>query len=249
MKLLRQFLLKPILQTIVISSFSIAIGLYMYYSRSTINLEVKQFADLLTLFAQLSGILLGFLIGFLFFTFQSQETLKMQWFLEYRKTVDELVAKFVTMPDELQYLSQHLGKVINRLEAVTIDDFPNDQLKESLDDLEKIVKDEIRIDPLFNREILYIVRKTEEYSNKINLTVIGIWTSFALINSIYKQLALLAFSVFLLFVISLIKYQFDSSVSLVFSLIIGTSTILGFAELVLFINDLYKNRLSEISSN
>jgi hypothetical protein len=106
MPLLRQFLLKPILQTIVISCFSIAMGLYTFYCRSINNLEVKQFADLLTLFAQLSGILLGFLIGFLFFTFQSQETLKMQWFLGYRKTVDELVAKFVTMPEELQYISQ-----------------------------------------------------------------------------------------------------------------------------------------------
>jgi len=169
--------------------------------------------------------------------------------LEYRKTVDELVIKFVTMPDELQYLSQHLGKVINRLETVTIDDFPNDQLKESLDDLEKIVKDEIRIDPRFNREILYIVGKTEEYSNKINLMVIGIWTSFALINSIYKQLMLLILSVFLLFTLSLMKYEFASSISLVLSLIIGTSTILGFAELIVYIRDLYKNRLSEINNN
>lgn len=247
MKLLRQFLLKPILQTIVICSISILIGLYTYFSRSIINLGIIQFENLVTLFAQLSGILLGFLIGFLFFTFQSQETLKMQWFLEYRKTVDELVTKFVSMPDELQYLSQHLGAVINRLETVTIDDFPNNQLKESLDDLEKIIKDEIRIDPIFNREILYIVGKTEEYSNKINLTVIGIWTSFALINSIYKQLVLLIISVFFLFIISLIKNQFDKSLLLTFSLTIGISTILGFAELVLFIDDLYKNRLSEIA--
>lgn len=247
MKLLRQFLLKPVLQTIVIFGFAILLGLYTHYFSSNINLDGKQFTDLLILFAQLSGILLGFLIGFLFFTFQSKETLKMQWFLEYRKTVDELVTKYVSMPDELQYLSQHLGAVISRLESVTIDDFPNNQLKESLDDLEKIVKDEIRIDPVFNREILYIVGKTEECSNKINLTVIGIWTSFALINSIYKQLVLLIMSVSFLFIISLIKYQFDKSLLLTFSLTIGISTILGFVELVLFIDDLYKNRLSEIA--
>lgn len=246
--LLRQFLLKPVRQAIVVTGFSGLVGLYSYYFSSAINVDKKQFSDLLILFAQLNGILLGFLIGFLFFTFQSKETLKMQWFLEYRKTVDELVMKYVNMPAELEYLSKYLGAVIHRLEGVTIDNFPNDQLKESHGDLEKIVKDEIKINPIFNREILYIVGKTEEYSNKINLTVIGIWTSFALINSIYKQLVLLIVSISFLFIISLIKYQFDSSLLLIFSLAIGISTILGFVELVLYIDDLYKNRLSETKS-
>ncbi|GEM_PF-6333319 len=80
MKVVRQFLLKPTLQITVIFVISTMAGLYTHCSESNINLDGKQFSDLLVLFAQLSGILLGFLIGFLFFTFQSQETLKMQWF-------------------------------------------------------------------------------------------------------------------------------------------------------------------------
>lgn len=246
--ILRQFLLKPLRQTIIIIVAATIVGLSSYFFCLTINLDKKQFIDLLTLFAQLSGILLGFLIGFLFFTFQSKETLKMQWFLEYRKTVDELVAKYVNMPDELNYLSNHLGAVIHRLENVTIDDFPNDNLKDSHIDLEKIVKDKIRIDPVFNREILYIVGKIEQYSNNINITVIGIWTGFALINSIYKQLTLLIISVLLLFIFSVTTYNFDSSILLAISLTIGLSTLLGFAELVLYIDDIYRNKLSETSS-
>lgn len=249
MKLLfRRFLLSPIQQTIIISVVTAIVGCCVYLFDIKITLDKKQFADLLTLFAQLSGILLGFLIGFFVFVFQSKETLKMQWFLEYRKTIDDLVNKFVNLPDELQYLSKHLGAVIGRLENVTIDDFPNDNLKDSYEDLEKIVKDEIKIDPIFNREILYIVGKTEQYSNKINLTIIGIWTSFALINSIYKQLILLIISVLLLFIASISNQDFNSSIYLTLSLTLGISTILGFAELVLFIADFYRNRLSEIKN-
>jgi len=247
--LLRQFLLKPLLQTMIIIVVALISGVCLYYFRLTINLDKKQFTDLLTLFAQLSGILLGFLISFLFFSFQSKETLKIQWFLEYQKTVDELVAKFVNMPDELNYLARHLGAIIGRLENVTIDDFPNNNLKDSHDDLEKIIKDKIKIDPVFNREILYIVGKTEQYSNNINLTVVGIWTSFALINSIYKQLIILIISVVLLFAVSLITYNFDSYVLLTISLAMGISTLLGFAELVLYIADFYRNKLSEIDNN
>ena len=247
MKLLfRRFLLSPVRQTIIICVLTTIVGFCIYHFDIKSNLDKKQFADQLTLFAQLNGILLGFLIGFFFFVFQSKETLKMQWFLEYRKTIDDLVNKFVNLPDELQYLSKYLGAVISRLENVTIDDFPNDHLKDSYDDLEKIVKDEIKIDPIFNREILYIVGKTEQYSNKINLTIIGVWTSFALINSIYKQLTLLILSVLLLFIVSLFNYDFNISLYLTISMTIGISTILGFAELVLFIADFYRNRLSEI---
>jgi hypothetical protein len=246
--ILRRFLLKPRTQTIIIVVAAIIAGLYSHFFCLTINLDKEQFADLLTLFAQLSGILLGFLIGVLFFTFQSKETLKMQWFLEYRKTVDELVAKYVNMPNELNYLSNHLGAVIHRLENVRIDDFPNDNLKDSHDDLEKIVKDKVKIDPVFNREILYIVGKTEQYSNNINLTVIGIWTGFALINSIYKQLTLLIISVLLLFIVTLVTYNFDNCILLSISLSIGVLTLLGFAELVLYIDDFYRNKLSETSS-
>lgn len=244
----RQFLLKPLLQTIIIVSVALIGGACLYFFKPTINLDKKQFSDLLTLFAQLSGILLSFLISFLFFSFQSKETLKMQWFLEYQKTVDELVAKFVNMSDELSYLSGYLGSVISRLENVTIDDFPNDNLKNSHDDLEKIVKDKIKIDPIFNREILYIVGKTEQYSNNINLTVVGIWTGFALINSIYKQLIILIISVVLLFVISFIAYSFNTYVLLTISIAIGSSTLLGFVELVLYIADFYRNKLAEIAN-
>ncbi len=245
--LFRIFLLSPIRQTIFISVVAIIFGYSFYHFDIKTNLDKKQFLDQLTLFAQLSGILLGFLIGFFFFIFQSKETLKMQWFLEYQKTIDDLVNKFVNLPNELQYLSKYLGAVISRLENVTIDDFPNDYLKDSYEDLEKIVKDEIKIDPIFNREILYIVGKTEQYSNKINLTVIGVWTSFALINSIYKQLTLLIISVLLIFVVSLSNYDFNSCIYLTLSMTIGFSTILGFAELVLFIADFYRNKLSEIN--
>lgn len=244
--LLRQFLLKPILQTIIVLIVALLGVTCLHYFGVAVNLDKKQFIDLLTLFAQLSGILLGFLISFLFFSFQSKETFKMQWFLEYQKTVDELVAKFVNMPDKLNYLSGHLGAVIGRLENVTIDDFPNDNLKNSHDDIEKIVKDPVKIDPIFNREILYILGKTEKYYNNINLTIVGTWTSFALINSIYKQLVILIISVVLLFVISLITYSFDSSILLIISLPIGISTLLGFAELVLYIADFYRNKLAEI---
>lgn len=245
--LLRRFLLSPIKQTIIISIVSSIIGFSAYHHDITTNLDKKQFSDLLTLFAQLSGILLGFLIGFFFYIFQSKETLKVQWFLEYRKTVDDLVNKFVNLPHELQYLSKHLGAIIGRLEKVTIDDFPNDNLKDSYEDLEKIVKDEIKVDPIFNREVLYIISKTEQYSNKINLTIIGVWTSFALINSIYKQLAILIFSAFLLFIVPLTTINFNSSIYLTVSMTIGISTILGFIELVLYIADFYKNQLSEIN--
>lgn len=246
--LLRKFLLKPILQTVIIIILSIIIGLLVHLCKINHSVDKKLFSDFLTLFAQLSGILLGFLIGFFFFTFQSKETLKMQWFLEYKKTIDELVSKFVNLPDKLYYLSPHLGAVIQRLENVTIDDFPNDYLKDSYSDLEKIVKEENPVNPIFNREILYIVGKTEQYSNKINLTIIGIWTSFALINSIYKQLIILIISIALLFFIATVKSFLHKDVMLTVSIIIGLSTTLGFAELVLYISDFYRNRLSEINS-
>lgn len=203
----------------------------------------------MTLFAQLSGILLGFLIGFFFFVFQSKESLKMQWFLEYRKTVDELVNKFVNLPERLHYLSKPLGAVIERLESVTIHDFPNDYLKDSYSDLEKIVKEQYPVDPIFNREILYIVGKTEEYSNKINLTIVGIWTSFALINSIYKQLIILIASILLLFLATILKNSINPNLLLSISITFGLSTLLGFAELVLYISDFYRNKLSEINSH
>ena len=172
----------------------------------------------------------------------------MQWFLEYKKNIDELVNKFVNLPDELHYLSPHLGAVIQRLENITIDDFPNDYLKESYSDLGKIVKEESPVDPIFNREILYIVGKIEQYSNKINHTIVGIWTSFALINSIYKQLAILIISIALLFFVVTVKSFLHTDIMLTISIIIGLSTTLGFAELVLYISDFYRNKLSEINS-
>jgi len=246
---LRKFLFNPFRQIIWISLVAVSVGICTFYFDTEIRLDKKQFIDLLTLFAQLSGILLGFLISFFFFVFQSKESLKMQWFLEYRKTIDELVNKLVNLPNELHYLSKHLGAIISNLENVTIDDFPNDYLKQSYGDIEKIVKDEIKIDPIFNREILYIVGKTEQYSNKINLTIIGVWTSSALINSIYKQLAILILSVLLLFLTVISGYDFNSYIFLSTSLTIGILTVLGFAELVLYIADFYRNRLSEINNN
>lgn len=245
--LLRKFLFSPVRQLIWILSVALLAGICIFYFNIQIKLDKKQFIDLLTLFAQLSGILLGFLISFFFFVFQSKESLKMQWFLEYRKTIDELVNKFVNLPSELNYLSKHLGAIISNLENVTIDDFPNDYLKQSYEDIEKIVKDEIKIDPIFNREILYIVGKTEQYSNKINLTIIGVWTNSALINSIYKQLVILIISVLLLFITVISSYDFNSYIFLSTSLTIGILTVLGFVELVLYIADFYRNRLSEIN--
>lgn len=242
----RRLLLRPRLQIFTVILFSVIITLTFSIFNIEHNIDKKQFSDLLVLFAQLSGILLGFLAGFFFFIFQSKESLKMQWFLEYKRTIDDLVDRFTHLPDHLYYLSAPLGRIIHKLEGVTIDDFPNDRLKDCLDDLEKIIKEENPVDPIFNREILYIVAKTEEYSNKINLTVIGVWTSFALINSIYKQLAILALSITLLFITTALKTNFHPEMMLGLSIAMGLYTLTGFAELVVHIAYFYKNRLSEI---
>lgn len=243
--LIRRFLLSPVFQTISVLISGSTIGFICWYFSAHINIDKKNFTDYLILFAQLSGLLLSFLIGFYFFFFQSNETQKIQWYIEYRKTVDDLIYRYKTLPIELNYLSTHLAKIIENLDNVRIEEFPNDNLKNSHKNIKTIVEDTYKIDPIFNREILSILGKTEEYSNRINLTIVGVWTSFALINSIYKQLYLLMATILIIFLFSIFPFDNKTYVMFSISVIIGTLTILGFAELVTHIQYEYKTKLEE----
>jgi|SRR6185312_635509 len=243
--LIRRFLLRPVFQTISVLILGLSIGFICWYFNTKLNIDKNTFTDYLTLFAQLSGLLLSFLIGFYFFYFQSNDAQKIQWYLEYRKSVDELIVCYKTLPTDLDYLSTHLAQILQNLDNVRIEDFPNDNLKDSYKDIKAIVEDTFKIDPIFNREILSILGKTEEYSNKINLTIIGVWISFALINSIYKQLYLLMTAILIIFLFNTFQLDNEKYIMFSISIIVGTLTILGFAELVTHIQYEYKNKVGE----
>lgn len=239
----RKVLLNFRVQLIIFTTISVLLTWLQFYSK--VSIDKNQILDILKILLELNAILLGFLVAFFFFIFQSNEERKLTWFLEFRKNFDELITITMNLRDDEQYLAEHLEPAIEILDNLTIHDFSFsiEDRKEIETVVEKILSTKSMI-------IFFAFSKIKLCVNMFVLHSIGFVIGGIFLDSIKNISSQIIIGIIFIVSWKLFYPALTPLALFSFTCLLGMLTIGSFGELITHLTDYYRDTLNiEKSTN
>lgn len=237
--LFRKVLLKFWYQLIIFTAISILLTWLQFYSK--VLIDKNQILDILKVLLELNAILLGFLVAFFFFIFQSNEERKLTWFLEFRKNFDELISISMNLPDDEQYLLEHLEPAIEILDNLKIHDFAFSTKDRK--EIETIKEKILSMKSMASRIILFALSKITLCTNMLVEHSIGFVIGGIFLDSIKKISSQIIIGVIFIVTWKLFYPVFNPLALFSFTCLLGMLTIGSFGELITHLTDYYRYTL------